>query len=134
MFFNFKGKKALVTGGGSGLGRECAILFAKAGADVLIADLKPERCEEVAEEVRKYGREAISYPLDVTNYEEVAAMYKKIVDEWGTVDFVVNSAGVCLTEDLTTQTVEDIDLSIDVNIKGTIYSCREALAIMRPKK
>ena len=78
MFFNFKGKKALVPGGGSGLGRECAILFAKAGADVLIADLKPERCEEVAAEVRKYGREAISYPLDVTNYEEVAAMYKKV--------------------------------------------------------
>ena len=134
MFFNFKGKKALVAGGGSGLGKECAILFAKAGADVLIADLKPERCEEVAEEVRKYGREAISYPLDVTNYEEVAAMYKKIVDEWGTVDFVVNSAGVCLTEDLTTQSLENIDLSIDVNIKGTIYSCKEALAIMRPNK
>ena len=134
MFFNFKGKKALVTGGGSGLGRECAILFAKAGADVLIADLKPERCDEVAEEVRKYGREAISYPLDVTNYEEVAAMYKKIVDEWGTVDFVVNSAGVCLTEDLTIQSLENIDLSIDVNIKGTIYSCKEALAIMRPNK
>ena len=134
MFFNFKGKKALVTGGGSGLGRECAILFAKAGADVLIADLKPERCEEVAEEVRKYGREAISYPLDVTNYEEVTAMYKKIVDEWGTVDFVVNSAGVCLTDDLTTQSLENIDLSIDVNIKGTIYSCKEALAIMRPNK
>ena len=134
MFFNFKGKKALVTGGGSGLGRECAILFAKAGADVLIADLKPERCDEVAEEVRKYGREAISYPIDVTNYEEVAAMYKKIVDEWGTVDFVVNSAGVCLTEDLTTQSLENIDLSIDVNIKGTIYSCKEALAIMRPNK
>lgn len=134
MFFNFKGKKALVTGGGSGLGRECAILFAKAGADVLIADLKPERCDAVAEEVRKYGREAISYPIDVTNYEEVAAMYKKIVDEWGTVDFVVNSAGVCLTEDLTTQSLENIDLSIDVNIKGTIYSCKEALAIMRPNK
>jgi meso-butanediol dehydrogenase/(S,S)-butanediol dehydrogenase/diacetyl reductase len=134
MFFNFKGKKALVTGGGSGLGRECAILFAKAGADVLIADLKPERCQEVAEEVRKYGREAISYPLDVTNYEEVAAMYKKMIDEWGTVDFVVNSAGVCLTEDLTTQSLENIDLSIDVNIKGTIYSCKEALAIMRPNK
>ena len=134
MEFNFKGKKALVTGGGSGLGRECALLFAKGGADVLIADLLPERCEKVANEVRAFGVNAISFPLDVTDYVQVASMYKKMVDEWGTVDFVVNSAGVCLTEDLTSQSLKDIDLSIDVNIKGTIYSCREALAIMRPKK
>jgi meso-butanediol dehydrogenase/(S,S)-butanediol dehydrogenase/diacetyl reductase len=134
MEFNFKGKKALVTGGGSGLGRECALLFAKGGADVLIADLLPERCEKVASEVRELGVEAIAYPLDVTNYAEVAAMYEKIVSTWGTVDFVVNSAGVCLTDELTTQKLSDIDKSIDINIKGTIYSCREALAIMRPNK
>ena len=67
MEFNFKGKKALVTGGGSGLGRECAILFAKNGADVLVADLIPERCEEVATEIRKYGVKAIAYQVDVTN-------------------------------------------------------------------
>lgn len=134
MEFNFKGKKALVTGGGSGLGRECALLFAKSGADVLIADLRPERCETVAKEVRELGVKSIAYPLDVTDYSQVAQMYKKIVDEWGSVDFVVNSAGVCLTEDLTSQTLHDIDLSIDVNIKGTLYSCREALAIMRPNK
>lgn len=134
MEFNFQGKKALVTGGGSGLGRECALLFAKGGADVLIADLRPERCEQVAEEVRALGVKAIAYPIDVTNYEQVSAMYKKIVSEWGTVDFVVNSAGVCLTEELTKQSLKDIDASIDINIKGTIYSCREALAIMRPKK
>ncbi len=134
MEFNFKGKKALVTGGGSGLGRECALLFAKGGADVLVADLLPERCDKVAEEVRALGVNAISYSLDVTDYNQVEAMYKKIVDEWGTVDFVVNSAGVCLTEELTKQSLKDLNLSIDVNIKGTLYSCREALAIMRPKK
>ena len=134
MEFNFAGKKALVTGGGSGLGKECALLFAKSGADVLIADLKLERCEEVANEVRAIGRRAIAYQVDVSDYSQVESMYRKIVEEWGTVDFVVNSAGVCLTEELTMQTVKDIDLSIDVNIKGTIYSCREALAIMRQKK
>ncbi|MCM1370463.1 MAG: SDR family oxidoreductase [Clostridium sp.] len=134
MEFNFKGKKVIVTGGGSGLGRECALLFAKSGADVLIADLKPERCEQVAQEIKNFGVKSISFAVDVTKYDQVAEMYKKIVSEWGTVDFVVNSAGVCLTEDLTKQELKDIDLSIDVNIKGTIYSCREALSIMRPKK
>ena len=134
MEFNFKGKKALVTGGGSGLGRECALLFAKGGADVLIADVKQERCDQVAEEIRALGVNAISYQVDVASYEEVKNMYKKIVEEFGTVDIVVNSAGVCLTEDITDQSVENIDLSIDVNVKGTLYSCREALAIMRPKK
>ncbi|MDK2787730.1 MAG: meso-butanediol dehydrogenase / (S,S)-butanediol dehydrogenase / diacetyl reductase [Epulopiscium sp.] len=72
--------------------------------------------------------------MDVTDYEQVAKMYKTIVEQWGTVDYVVNSAGVCLTEELTKQSIDDINLSIDVNIKGVIYSCREALAIMRPKK
>ena len=134
MKFNFEGKKALVTGGGSGLGRECAILFAKSGADVLIADLKKERCDQVADEIRNLGRNAISYQLDVTDYNQVAEMYKKIKEEWGTVDIVVNSAGVCLSEELTKQDIKDIDLSIDVNIKGVLYSCREALAIMRPNK
>ena len=134
MEFNFKGKIALVTGGGSGLGRECALLFAKGGANVLVADLIPERCETVAKEVEALGVEAIAYALDITDYKQVADMYKVAVDRWGTVDFVVNSAGVCLTEELTAQSLKDIDLSIDVNIKGTIYSCREALAIMRPKK
>ena len=132
MVFNFEGKKALVTGGGSGLGRECALLFAKSGADVVVADLNQERAEAVAGEVAELGRAAIAYVLDVTDYNSVAEMYKVIVEEWGTVDFVVNSAGVCLTEELTEQSVNDIDLSIDVNVKGTVYSCREALAIMRP--
>ena len=134
MEFNFEGKKALVTGGGSGLGRECALLFARGGADVLVADLKMERCEAVCEEIAALGRSAIAYEIDVTDYEQVQEMYKKIVELWGTVDFVVNSAGVCLTEDLTNQSVDDIDLSIDVNVKGTLYSCREALSIMRPNK
>ena len=116
MEFNFRGKKALVTGGGSGLGRECAILFAKNGADVLIADLLSERCEEVAAEVRKYGVKAISYQVDVTDYNQVASMYKKIVDEWGTVDIVVNSAGVCLTGELTKESLENIDKTIDINM------------------
>lgn len=134
MEFNFKGKKALVTGGGSGLGRECALLFAKNGASVLVADKIPERCEEVCKEIREYGVDAIAYPLDVRDYDSVHAMYKKMMDEWGRVDFVVNSAGVCLTEEITKQSLQDIDLSIDINIKGTLYSCREALALMRPQK
>lgn len=134
MNFDFKNKNVIVTGGGSGLGRECALLFAKSGANVLVADLLKERCDKVAAEVEKFGVKAVSYQLDVTKYKQVSAMYAKAVKTFGTVDIVVNSAGVCLTADITDQSLEDIDKSIDVNIKGTLYSCREALAIMRPKK
>ena len=61
-------------------------------------------------------------------------MYEKIKEEWGRVDFVVNSAGVCLTSDLTKQTIKDINALIDINIKGTVYSCKEALMMMREQK
>ncbi len=134
MKFNFEGKKALVTGGGSGLGKECALLFAKNGADVLIADLIPERCEAVCNEIKKLSREAIAYPLDVTKPNCVHDMYQKIKEMWGRVDFVVNSAGVCLTSNLIDQSIEDINSLVDINIKGTIYSCREALAMMKEQQ
>ena len=91
------------------------------GMQQISIDLKPERCEEVAKEIRELGRNAIAYAIDVTNYEQVANMYKRMVDEWGTVDFVVNSAGVCLTEDLTAQSLKDIDLSIYLRKWSNMY-------------
>ncbi|MGN1343121.1 MAG: SDR family NAD(P)-dependent oxidoreductase, partial [Traorella sp.] len=134
MNLTFTGKNAIVTGGGSGLGRETALLLAKNGINVLIADLKEERCQKVADEVSALGVKSIAFPIDVTKYDQVEAMYKKVDEEWGRVDYVVNSAGVCLTDDLTNQSLKDIDASVDINIKGVLYSCREAMGRMRSQR
>ena len=91
MEFNFSGKKAIVTGGGSGLGRECALLFAKGGADVLVADLVPERCDAVAKEIRALGRKAVGFALDVTDYRQVHAMYEFAFNAFGSIMEVVGS-------------------------------------------
>ena len=134
MNLTFTGKNAIVTGGGSGLGRETALLLAKNGINVLIADLSKERCEKVSREVSALGVKSIAFPIDVTKYEEVEKMYQKVDEEWGRVDYVINSAGVCLTDEITNQSLKDIDASIDINIKGVLYSCREAMKRMRAQK
>ena len=69
-----EGQTAIVTGGGGGIGRGCAIRLAEAGANVVIADIVPERCEEVAARVREAGAEALPYPLDMTDGEANHAM------------------------------------------------------------
>lgn len=84
---------AIVTGGGGGIGRAIAIAFASAGADIVIADIVPERCEETAERVREQGRSALPVPLDVTDTAAVEQMVAQASEHFGRIDVLVNNAG-----------------------------------------
>ncbi|HEY2106709.1 MAG TPA: SDR family NAD(P)-dependent oxidoreductase, partial [Candidatus Binataceae bacterium] len=88
-----EGKVALVTGGGSGMGRASAIEFAAQGARVLVADYVPEGGERTTAVIRDKGGEAIFVPVDVSNPARVESMVKKAVDTWGRLDFAHNNAG-----------------------------------------
>src|SRR5690606_39600745 len=84
---------AVVTGGGGGIGRAIALAYAAVGADVVIADIVPERCEETAERVRELGRRALAVPTDVMDTEQVRTMIAKADAEFGRIDILVNNAG-----------------------------------------
>jgi NAD(P)-dependent dehydrogenase (short-subunit alcohol dehydrogenase family) len=84
---------AIVTGGGGGIGRAIALAFAEAGADIVIADIVPERCEEVAVRVRELGRRALPVPTDVTDTAQIAAMVEQADAAFGRIDILVNNAG-----------------------------------------
>ncbi|WP_206046994.1 SDR family NAD(P)-dependent oxidoreductase [Mangrovimicrobium sediminis] len=82
---------AIVTGGGGGIGRAIALGLASAGADVVIADIVPERCEETAERVREFGRRALPCPVDVCDTDAVRAMVDAAKAEFGRIDILPTS-------------------------------------------
>ena len=90
----FKDKVVIVTGAGSGIGRAISKCFAKEGAISVIAELRIDAGEKVADEIKKEGGKAVAIKTDVANREEVLAMVKKVVDEFGKVDILVNNAAL----------------------------------------
>jgi NAD(P)-dependent dehydrogenase (short-subunit alcohol dehydrogenase family) len=87
------GQTAIVTGGGGGIGRAIALALAGGGANVVIADIIPERCEEVAAKVRDMGCEALTYPMDVTDTDAIRALVAAADERFGRIDILVNNAG-----------------------------------------
>lgn len=91
--FSIRGKSALVTGGGAGIGRAISLLFAEAGCQIACTDLRPEDAEAVASECRKFGVEAFGCKLDVTNEEERSTVVNRAATTFGRLDFLINNAG-----------------------------------------
>lgn len=92
--FSLKGEVAVITGGASGLGRAIALGLAEAGSKVAIVDVSAEGAEQAAEEVKQMGGKAIAMQGDVTRMPKVEAMAQEVLEDWGRIDILVNSAGV----------------------------------------
>jgi len=93
MDLGLKDRVAIVTGAGRGIGRQIALTLAGEGAKVAVNDFYEDRAKAVADEIKAAGGQAMGVKADVTNFEEVTAMAKKVVDEWGRVDILCNNAG-----------------------------------------
>lgn len=127
-----KGKVALVTGGGSGIGKATAIIFAREGAKVMVADLNGEAAEQVKEEIIARGGEAATVQADVSREADARAMVEATVDAFGTLDVAFNNAGI---EGLISQTheypVRDWQRIIDINLTGVWLGMRYQIPVMR---
>ena len=123
--FDLGGKTALVTGAGSGIGSEIAMLFARQGATVAIADINEPGRSSVAGEITSSGGSAIDMPLDVTSAAEAEATVARIVAESGRLDILVNNAGIGMVGNLTETGFDDFARLVDVNIYG-VYHCSQA--------
>jgi NAD(P)-dependent dehydrogenase (short-subunit alcohol dehydrogenase family) len=126
-----EGKRSVVTGAASGLGREVALLFASEGARVVVADLNAAGAEAVADEINGGGTGAVAQACDVTVEDQVQAALDRCRSEWGGLDTLVNNAGVQLEKPLDETTNEEYDWIFDVNVRGVFWGCKHAVTMMR---
>ena len=126
------GRVAIITGAGRGLGREHARLFAAEGARVVVNDLG-EVAEEVAEEIRATGGQAIASNHDITSWAEGEALVGAAVDAFGQLDVLVNNAGILRDRMLVSMTEEEWDAIIDVHLKGHFVPTRFAAVHWRER-
>ena len=122
------GKRALVTGAASGIGRAIAIALAAEGARVVLADRAP--CGECEAAIAAAGGEAIAVPTDVSREAEVVQLLAQVEGRLGGLDILVNNAGIMIEKPLLETTAEDFDRLMGVNLRGVFMVGREAIRLM----
>lgn len=133
MFTNdtLKGRAALITGGGSGIGQEIATAYARLGASVMLVGRNAERVETAAGAIRAEGGNAQAFRADVRNYDELNEAVKATVSQFGALDILVNNAAgnfVCPTAELSPKGWKTV---IDIDLNGTFHGCHAAYPYLK---
>ena len=128
---DLNGKIALVTGGASGIGRETSAVFARHGAKVAVADINADGAQETVAEIARSGGEAIAVNLDVTREESWEAGVSQVVDAFGGLDVLVNSAGVELLKSIAETSLEDFRWLTGINVDGVFLGIKYSLPAMQ---
>jgi len=126
------GKTALITGASRGIGAAAAQVFAKAGANVVLAARSLDQIEELAAEINATGGKALAVQCDVSDFASVQAAVSRAVETFGGLDILINNAGVVdPINPLATADPVEWGRTIDINIKGVFYGMRAALGVMK---
>ena len=126
-------KIAIVTGGADGIGKATAIRFAQEGAVVVIWDLNEEKGNETVQQIESAGGKASFAKVNTAVYAEVEAATKQVVDQFGTLDIIINNAGITRDASIKKMTPELWQQVIDVNLTGVFYCCKCASEVMVEK-
>ena len=126
---NFNGQTALITGAGRGIGKTIAVKLAESGVDIAIADMNPVS-DDVLGEIEEYGTKCLAFQLDVTDFDSVDSVVKKIIDETGGIHILVNNAGITQDNLLMRMKPEQWSQVIDVNLNGVFHMTKAVIRTM----
>jgi NAD(P)-dependent dehydrogenase (short-subunit alcohol dehydrogenase family) len=124
--FDLSGRVALVTGAGGGFGSAVAVGFAQAGADLLLADIVPDTLQATVKKVEALGRRAVPVVCDVTDADQIKAMFAKLDESFGRIDVLVNIAGPAWTTIPETISLDDVTRTLNALGVMRFYCCQEA--------
>jgi NAD(P)-dependent dehydrogenase (short-subunit alcohol dehydrogenase family) len=128
--FSLKGKVAIVTGGGRGLGEQIAVGFAEAGANVVVCSRRVEACEEVSQKLKEIGVESLALKCDITNPEDVKNVVDQTVEKFGRIDILVNNSGASWGAPAEEMPLEAWQKVMNVNVTGTFLMSQTAGKVM----
>ncbi len=129
--FNYRGKTVLVTGGGSGIGKSIAEVFARQGASVHILDLNSGAYAATVSAIQETGGNASGYSCDVSDFAQVEQAFADVLQETGRLDVLINNAAIAHVGTVETTTEEDLDRIYRVNIKGVFNCLRASIPTMK---
>lgn len=129
--YDLTGKVAIVTGGTKGLGYGIVMTFAYYGAKVVITSRHQDECDQIAQEVREMGGEAIGIKTDIQNTSEIKNLIDKTVETYGHLDILVNNAGIAVTKSIIDMTEEEYDRVLNSNLKSVFFTSQTAAKVMK---
>ncbi len=133
--FNMSGKAAIITGGSKGLGLAMAEAIASAGGKVMLVSRTQHECDEAATKIRElYGTEAIGFGTDVTSQKGTEAMAQACVEAFGSIDVLINSAGINIRGAIDELSHDDFKKVMDINVTGTWLASRAVVPQMKKQK
>lgn len=120
---------AIITGGGTGIGRACAVLFAQEGAKVALVGRRVQPLAEVERQIQQTDGIVLS-TTDVTQQDDVRRMADAVFQQWGRIDVLVNSAGTSAKGNVMETSVEEFDRVMETNVRGTFLTCKYVIPYM----